>query len=434
MSEIAELPPSDISFEGSESKDDVGFFEGHEVHLFHDTEEASEAAFQFLCKCGEEQNQTKDKKTLPQKTFQELKTPQPKSSSETPKAQKGLFSLFSAPKKTGSSETSRAKLPLSSQRGATKTHTLANRRFAKSAPPRDLFSLAGQKRMQKSREAEKSYVQSEPLKQEKLETLQKTEPHEQPFDQEREGQQQEQSRAEPSSKKQKKIKAISNAIAAGNVREAGNTLRGEDIPKLVGEFLQESSFPSSIVTEVSQSQSLDELSNIMENREKECKRLSSKGKKIAKEEPIRTVDDLFIDFLGLMERILGQVQVDANTLYQKIKKRTDEVDLLMVLISKINNAGGKVDWSDDKEMQQLIDKAREIGVEIPEGKYTWEEEELLFLKDNIQMVKEKLERITMTERTNMQRLLTEESQIHQIRANILKLLKDAIDFILGRWP
>jgi hypothetical protein len=140
--------------------------------------------------------------------------------------------------------------------------------------------------------------------------------------------------------------------------------------------------------------------------------------------------DIFTRFMALMARILGQAQADAHTLYQRIKERTDNIDILTGLLAKLNTTKGKIDWSKDPQMKALVDKARAIGVEIPEGKYSWSEEEKRYLKENIQTRKDTLEKVTQLERTDMQRYMQEASQCHQARSNVLKLIKEIMDTII----
>ena len=131
-----------------------------------------------------------------------------------------------------------------------------------------------------------------------------------------------------------------------------------------------------------------------------------------------------------MARILGQAEAEAHALYVKIKERTDEVDTLSLLMAKLNTCKKDVDWTGNKEMEQLVERAREIGVTIPEGKLKWTDEEKRLFKENIQMRKDSMEKITQLERTDMQRFLQEASQCHQARSNVLKLLKEVIDTII----
>lgn len=150
--------------------------------------------------------------------------------------------------------------------------------------------------------------------------------------------------------------------------------------------------------------------------------------------PTPKIENVFIRFMKLMERILGQAEAEAQELYLRVKERTDNVDTLMLLISKINSEKGAIDWRDDSEMKALVDQAKKLGVTITDT-LQWSEEEKKLLKENIQMRKENLEKITQLERTDMQRHLQEVSQCHQARSNALKLLKELMDtFIYNLRP
>jgi hypothetical protein len=144
-----------------------------------------------------------------------------------------------------------------------------------------------------------------------------------------------------------------------------------------------------------------------------------------------SVENIYFRFMALMARILGQAEYEAHQLYLRIKERTDNIDVLTLLISKVNSEKGAIDWSNNEEMKQLVERARAIGVDIPQGKYTWSEEEKKLLKENIQMRKDSMEKMTQLERTDMQRFLQEASQCHQARSNVLKLLKEVVDTIIA---
>jgi len=157
---------------------------------------------------------------------------------------------------------------------------------------------------------------------------------------------------------------------------------------------------------------------------------SERGENREPPDTLRDIGDIFTRFLALMARILGQAEADAHNLYQRIKERTDNIDILTGLIGKINTSDGKIDWSKDEQMKAIIDKVRALGVEIPEGKYSWTDEEKRYLKENIQMRKDTLEKVTQLERTDMQRYMQEASQCHQARSNVLKLIKEVMDTII----
>ena len=146
---------------------------------------------------------------------------------------------------------------------------------------------------------------------------------------------------------------------------------------------------------------------------------------------VGSVENIYIRFMALMARILGQAEREAHELYLRIKERTDNVDVLTLLLSKINSEKGPIDWTKNEEMKALIEKARAIGVDIPADKLTWTDDEKKLFKENIQMRKDSLEKVTQLERTDMQRYLQEASQCHQARSNILKLLKEVTDSIIA---
>jgi hypothetical protein len=147
--------------------------------------------------------------------------------------------------------------------------------------------------------------------------------------------------------------------------------------------------------------------------------------------PVGSIENVYIRFMALMARILGQAEMEAHQLYLRIKDRTDQIDVLTLLLSKMNSEKGAIDWTNNEEMKALIQKAKAIGVDIPDDKYKWSEEEKKLLKENIQMRKDSMEKITQLERTDMQRYLQEASQCHQARSNVLKLLKEVMDTIIA---
>lgn len=142
------------------------------------------------------------------------------------------------------------------------------------------------------------------------------------------------------------------------------------------------------------------------------------------------VENIYIRFMALMAKILGQAEAEAHDLYIRIKERTDNVDLLTLFISKINLEKGEIDWTENEEMKHLIEKVRAIGLDIPQDKFKWTEDEKRLLKENVQMRKDSMEKVTQLERTDMQRYLQEASQCHQARSNVLKLLKEVMDTII----
>ncbi len=178
----------------------------------------------------------------------------------------------------------------------------------------------------------------------------------------------------------------------------------------------------------------DKDDNPKDQQQDKKKWQASVGKASSKAKGVAATQDaagnVFVRFMHLMARILGQAEAEAHQLYTKIKARTDDVDTLTLLTQKINTANGEINWQENEEMENLLKRAREIGVEIPEGKLTWSEDEKRLFKENVQMRKDSMEKMTQLERTDMQRYLQEASQCHQARSNVLKLLKEVMDTII----
>ncbi|EPP34720.1 hypothetical protein CP10139811_0454 [Chlamydia ibidis] len=138
------------------------------------------------------------------------------------------------------------------------------------------------------------------------------------------------------------------------------------------------------------------------------------------------IENVFIRFMKLMARILGQAEAEANELYNRVKQRTDDVDQLTELISQINACPGDIDWSNNETVIPLLKTAEAHGITI-NSPAKWSEESKKLFKENVQIRKENLEKITQLERTDMQRHLQEVSQCHQARSNVLKLMKEVMD-------
>lgn len=142
--------------------------------------------------------------------------------------------------------------------------------------------------------------------------------------------------------------------------------------------------------------------------------------------------DIYVRFELLTLKLIEQSETDANELYSKIEGRTNEVETLNKLIYKINKPG-ELDLS-GKEGEDLLKQVRGLvrdsGVEIPEGKTKWSEEEKKQLKENINMVKDSKEKFTQLERIKLQRHMQNISHHYQALSNNQKLRKEAFDTII----
>lgn len=143
----------------------------------------------------------------------------------------------------------------------------------------------------------------------------------------------------------------------------------------------------------------------------------------------KQIDHLFTKIFSLLKDLHSVVETDAAELHSRIKTRTEHLKRLSTLVQKINTVppGQSVDWSKDPEMKALLDEARALGVEIEKGKYAFSEKELEHLKENTQIVRDRFEKLTQTERADLQRYLQEASQYLQFISNLLKKVETVGD-------
>lgn len=111
----------------------------------------------------------------------------------------------------------------------------------------------------------------------------------------------------------------------------------------------------------------------------------------------------------------------------ELKKRQDQVAFLHKLIKTINLAtvDGKFDSTTNEELKTLLNKARESGVEIKEGKYKFDKNEREHLIENIRMTTDDYNVLNDMQLQTINRLTTERYESYQIARSIMKPLHDA---------
>lgn len=113
--------------------------------------------------------------------------------------------------------------------------------------------------------------------------------------------------------------------------------------------------------------------------------------------------------------------------FQELKPRQDQVAFLHKLLKAINsstNDKGGLDWSKNDELLELMDKAREMGVDIPEGKKKFNQDERERLVDNVKMTVEDLNVQNDMQLQNITRLNNERFESYQLARAIMKPLHD----------
>jgi hypothetical protein len=112
--------------------------------------------------------------------------------------------------------------------------------------------------------------------------------------------------------------------------------------------------------------------------------------------------------------------------FVELKKRQDQVTLLHKLIKMINMAttDEKFDCTDDPELQELLVKAKEYGVELEEGRFKYEKEDRERLIENIRMTADDYNVLNDMQLQTVSRLTTERYEAYQMARTIMKPLHE----------
>lgn len=131
--------------------------------------------------------------------------------------------------------------------------------------------------------------------------------------------------------------------------------------------------------------------------------------------------------LLMTERLKYLEKKSRNELTELRERQENVANLNKVLkaINKTTDGEGKLDVSNDQELQDLLDTARERGVEVADGKVTFNREERNRLVENIRMSVEDLNVENDMQLQTVTRLTNERHEMYQMARTILKPLHDA---------
>ena len=126
--------------------------------------------------------------------------------------------------------------------------------------------------------------------------------------------------------------------------------------------------------------------------------------------------------LLIMADRLKSLENNLRTEFIDLKKRQDQVTTLHKLIKMINVAtvDEKFDCTNDPELQELLVKAKEIGVELDEKKFKYDKEERERLIENIRMTADDLNTLNEMQLQTISRLTTERYESYQLARTIMK--------------
>ena len=108
--------------------------------------------------------------------------------------------------------------------------------------------------------------------------------------------------------------------------------------------------------------------------------------------------------------------------FVELKKRQDEVTFLHKLIKTINTAttNEEFDCSQNPDLQNLLAKAKEYGVDLKEGKHHYSKEERERLIENIRLTVEDNNVLNDMQLQTITRLTTERYESYQLARSIMK--------------
>lgn len=125
---------------------------------------------------------------------------------------------------------------------------------------------------------------------------------------------------------------------------------------------------------------------------------------------------------------LKYLQENTRKEFTSLKERQEKVAELHKLLKAVNGAtdsNGKLDCSNNDELKQLLEKAKELGVDVKDGKFKFNREERNRLVENIRMTVEDLNVQNDMQLQTISRLTNERYESYQMARSILKPLHDA---------
>ena len=113
--------------------------------------------------------------------------------------------------------------------------------------------------------------------------------------------------------------------------------------------------------------------------------------------------------------------------FVELKKRQDKVTFLHKLIKTINtatNQKGEFDCSDNADMKALLEKAKDYGVELKDGKFKYTKDEKERLIENVRMTIDDYNVLNDMQLQTITRLTNERYESYQMARSIMKPLHD----------
>lgn len=125
---------------------------------------------------------------------------------------------------------------------------------------------------------------------------------------------------------------------------------------------------------------------------------------------------------------LKQLQDKTAAELKELKDRQEKVAELHDIIKAINaatNADGELSIQGNDELKALLERAKELGADIPEGKETFNRDEKDRILENIRMTTDDLNVENDMQLQTVSRLTNERYESYQMARSIMKPLQDA---------
>ena len=125
---------------------------------------------------------------------------------------------------------------------------------------------------------------------------------------------------------------------------------------------------------------------------------------------------------------LKYLQEQSQKEFTELKERQEKVAELHNILKALNAATdskGELDISKNDELKQLLSKAKDLGVEVKDGKFKFNKDERERLVENIRMTVEDLNVKNDMQLQVISRLTNERYESYQMARSILKPLHDA---------
>lgn len=140
------------------------------------------------------------------------------------------------------------------------------------------------------------------------------------------------------------------------------------------------------------------------------------------------LDQISVETLALMmcsDRI-AELEQQTKEEFESLKERQAQVRFLHKLLKAINattSSKDEIDWSQDSELMSMLDQARDMGIDIPDG-YKFDKENKTRLVENIKMTVDDLNIENEMQLQTISRLTNERYEAYQMARSIIKPLHE----------